>query len=403
MKILHIGNLGPTKFPTGGIIHVDESIKLETLEGHISEWVSIRPQREIYAIKSKNHLRLNLQPDYPLTIFPDYYAGLYVADNNRALSFVQNKLESFEPDVVVYEGPWMWTLVQKLKPRLKFKFREIYSCHNIESTLLSRIYLEDKQSDFSVAIASRFLTKLEMEMSQCCDAVVTLTKDDSMAIGKFAPKKIIQASNGANANPPSNFSKLMSRLRRDLNSCRFIFISSNWAPHVDGLHNLIRVLEVSNALHDVELTVVGSIHESFQNYHRNRIYKIGSKISIRFTGRVGSKKLSSLQHSSHGYFLPIQYGGGKGIKASEALLSGKTIVATTAAFRGFDLNTLPNNVFIEPDYEAFADKLLNLKANELVLNTVATVQSDYSWESVLKPWIEYLRNLQPNDTTSHME
>ena len=50
---------------------------------------------------------------------------------------------------------------------------------------------------------------------------------------------------------------------------------------------------------------------------------------------LADEDLAAVKTLAHAYLLPIQHGGGSNIKTAEALYSGKYVIGSEAAFRGF--------------------------------------------------------------------
>jgi Glycosyl transferases group 1 len=391
MRILHLSNLGPTRFSTGGILHVEQSVRIEVNSGHQAYWVSVRPQMEPFLKKSKYHLRLGDSPIFPKSIFPDHYLGLYLSNSERAVQFLAKQLSDLKPDIVVLEGPWLWPLLKRAKERIHFTFIEIYSCHNIESKILPRIHEGDET--FLVQIATHFLKQLEEEIVANVHAVVTLSNEDFEEISRFSPRQVIQASNGARVIPPALLDSIRYRKILSPREKNYVFISSNWEPHVIGLRKLVLALSETASSKPMKITVVGSIFESFSQYGVNRVHEIAKNIKIEFLGRIKQSKLSVLQARTDCFILPVEYGGGRGIKTSEALMTGKNIIGTSAAFRGFDTQKLPKHAVIEDNYHDFAKKMcgLNQFQNPILPDSNNSI---YSWDYALSPWNDFLERLQ---------
>ena len=57
---------------------------------------------------------------------------------------------------------------------------------------------------------------------------------------------------------------------------------------------------------------------------------------IQVLGVLDDADLSAVKSLAHAFLLPIGAGGGSNIKTAEALYSGKPVVCTTKALRGFE-------------------------------------------------------------------
>ena len=58
-----------------------------------------------------------------------------------------------------------------------------------------------------------------------------------------------------------------------------------------------------------------------------------SRLELLFV--LSDEDLAAVKTLAHAFLLPIQHGGGSNIKTAEALYSGKYVIGSEAAFRGF--------------------------------------------------------------------
>jgi glycosyltransferase involved in cell wall biosynthesis len=180
----------------------------------------------------------------------------------------------------------------------------------------------------------------------------------------------------------------------DPSLCYALAIGSGHPPNISGFLNLVaptlpllpprqRVVLVGGAakiiLRSLEAEGLGHMAE-------------GRLISL---GLVDDFCLDCLIANAHTLLLPIEYGSGSNVKTVEALLSGRPMVATSVAMRGFDeFRSLPT-VTVADDAAAFGEALLAALAAPF--RRPATDQPALStllWESTLIPVVELMQDIE---------
>jgi glycosyltransferase involved in cell wall biosynthesis len=83
-----------------------------------------------------------------------------------------------------------------------------------------------------------------------------------------------------------------------------------------------------------------------------------SRLQLLFA--LPDSDLSAVKSLAHGFVLPIPFGGGSNIKTAEALYSGKYVVGTPAAFRGYERYSDLPEVRVGPDPKCFHAAIRNV-------------------------------------------
>jgi hypothetical protein len=392
LTVVHLSHVGPLAIPNGGVMHIQESIKLELEQNFNVKWFSYRMDREEGYKKHADHLRLKTVWQYSPQMFGDSNLSFQVATSSKARNHLIENLNKLKDYVLVFEGPWMWPLFQTIQHQIRYQPKEIvYSCHNVECIVLPQIYQSRNLSPEKLQLASTLLRLMEREIISRADICIALTNSDALELKNLGAKRIILASNGA-IKPPEAI-KPAKRIKKRLsdNLPVVLFVSSNWDPHVHGLQQFIDAIASESAA--LNVVIVGSIKNSFEN----RLNKVGelkipsNESRIWFTGRVDNDRLAQIYGISDAIILTVEFGGGKGIKTSEALLTGKPVFATSASVRGFDRNMLENNVYIhESSYDLVKSILQNLSDAENIEVGTNDKYSQLTWKSALSPWTNHL-------------
>jgi hypothetical protein len=114
---------------------------------------------------------------------------------------------------------------------------------------------------------------------------------------------------------------------------------------------------------------------------------------LALIGQVTDYALSCLIANAAGLLLPITFGGGSNLKTAEALVSGKRIVASPMAFRGFeDFASMPGLLFADNEAD-FGDAIrltFDLSSDEGTI-TRPGVES-LLWDECLRPLVGVVRS-----------
>jgi hypothetical protein len=104
-------------------------------------------------------------------------------------------------------------------------------------------------------------------------------------------------------------------------------------------------------------------------------------------GEVGPFTLDCLIENAACLLLPITYGGGSNLKTAEALLSGKPVIATSAAFRGFRQFADVPGVAIADDKTRFTAAMARALAGEAESVPLLPEMRSLLWTHTLAPLV----------------
>jgi hypothetical protein len=112
-------------------------------------------------------------------------------------------------------------------------------------------------------------------------------------------------------------------------------------------------------------------------------------------GVVTDECIQGLLHTAHVVVLPITHGGGTNLKTAEALWSGKHVIATPTAMRGFEKFAHAKGVRVEEKAEGFRRAVRSAMAEEPLRLTQADLEPRklLLWENQLQPLLNLIRSI----------
>jgi glycosyltransferase involved in cell wall biosynthesis len=278
------------------------------------------------------------------------------------------------PDAVIFDHPWLWEEAKRLKERYP-DIKIIHSSHNLEWTLKRDLLngLDSNQIDTVVD----FLEDVESEIANLCDLIICVKEDEANWFRQQGADNVIVANNGTNTVPRSPKSEKPYAL----------VVGSGHPPNVEG--SLEYLFNAVNWLpNGTDLMFVGSMCGALSgNLGKERNNKRNT--SIMFLGIRSDDDLIKLIESASVILLPIPYGGGSNLKTAEALSSGRPIVSTTKAFRGFEEFINSENVYVSDDLPSFREMTMMYcisKQDSIMRKGIENL----SWNKSLKPIRVYL-------------
>jgi hypothetical protein len=84
------------------------------------------------------------------------------------------------------------------------------------------------------------------------------------------------------------------------------------------------------------IALCGSIAMAISQHPEYKRLARSNNERVHFFPNLNDLELAAIKQMAHGALLPVSSGGGSNIKTAEALVNGGWIVATDAAFRGYE-------------------------------------------------------------------
>ena len=223
-------------------------------------------------------------------------------------------------DIVVLERSLYGTLINRIKKQ-KLLCKIWIFVHNIEKQ-----YFEKKIRRYKIVYYLPYLKIVESEKEtfKYADYIITLTERDSRLIDKIYSKKTDLILPMAFYDCFDN--KKVMKDPHNQGTKELLFIGTLFDPNYDGIKWFVDNVMIE--LMDYQLIIVGKNFE----IKRNEL----ERINVHVIGTVDS--LEKYYYSYNIIIMPIFYGDGMKVKMAEAMMYGKTILASNEVLEGYEVN-----------------------------------------------------------------
>jgi len=346
--------------------------------------------------------------DPRLARFIDLQSGQLIANDDGATwrAFART-LDRLAPDVIALEQPWLYPAARRwidariasgaAAPRL------VYSSQNVEGKLKRDERPEgarDALQDDAVARVER----LEREVVCHADLVVACTDEELAELRAMddAPQSRawIVAHNAIapfEADP-----QRVADVRRRLGLDRYaLFVGSAHPPNADGFW---RMLAPSLAFlrPDERIVVVGGVVNYLRQHRVYRAWPAIDEPRLVTPGELDRDDLVALLGGAHVVLLPITNGGGSNLKTAEAIYSGRPVLATPHALRGYgDASRWPT-ISVAADADAYRRALRALLDRPVPPPPAdhARCRAEVTWARALAPLARAIAQLVPTTASA---
>lgn len=267
----------------------------------------------------------------------DLLSGMYGSREDHIFEHFLKVVRAKSPVALVLEQPFMWPLVERLRrdPAIR-KIPLIYSSQNWEGPLKRTLLRkENVESAVAVKIAAE-IEEIERSAVRASQLIFAVSDHDAEIYRKIDPGKLVLVVNNGVARPRAAISMSQSLPVHFRDSRYLFFVGSAYPPNIDGICDLLLDGGLFFLPPRIALAICGGVaHRVFQDARYQRF--LGSNTRrVFFYPTVSDGDLEILKSHAHAVLLPINFGGGSNLKTAEALASGKWVVATSTAMRGFE-------------------------------------------------------------------
>jgi glycosyltransferase involved in cell wall biosynthesis len=319
-------------------------------------------------------------------ILEDVVLGQACYDDPEIKKHIVGLLQKHKPDYINFEQPYLYIGVQKILEEMKNPPKIIFSSQNVEYKMKQVIY-GNHPHEISEKLAREnveLIKATETALSQRADIVVAVSESDAAEHRAMGAPEVLVIPNGINPEKttPAHISKWQELFKKQGISKPILFTGSahppNWTGFLDMMGTRLGFLPIHS-----KLMIVGDIGNALEYVVGRDDPVYGSTFWLRSINckRLSDEDLSALIQLCDTIILPITEGGGSNLKTAEAILSGKKIIATQHAMRGYDdFLSLPN-LFVEKTPEGFKNRLtktLELEVPVLTPDQKETVKK-VSW------------------------
>lgn len=324
----------------------------------------------------------------------DVSAGAAIWEDTSVRSKVRQAIESFQPDTIQIEQMFPFFGLGPLLDSMSWQGIVIYSSHNIEYELKETILSGTSCNTEDVRMMLDRVHKMEDQLTSRADIIISCTTKDQACYKKVnSAARFILAPNGIEPQIPNEDAS--DELRQEYAGRGIddvvLYVGSGHPPNLVGFEQMVgfgAAFIPSNA----RIVVVGGVSDMIwaKLLDQPNYIRIGFEKRVELLGRVTDRKLGALLSLAKVIMLPITEGSGSNLKTAEAILAGKSIVATRHSFRSYERFEKLSGIYFANNQKQFRKKLIeSLEAPYLKRSSDETALStEVSWSHALKSMTE---------------
>lgn len=291
-------------------------------------------------------------------------------------------VRTFKPNAIQFEEPFLWPVIRRLRADgLLRDVPIIHSSHNFETTAWRDLQIAGAKVS---AATLREIAEVEQDIALHCESIVTVSEHDALEFRALGAANVNVALNGTSFVPTSSKVSLIDAFLAQAPYA--LFVSSRHPPNAHGLVEL--AASSSNCLlKSGEVLIAGTVGTSVRNARR---FKHAQKIlsRSRYLGWIADDLRDGLYERSRVVLLPKTLGGGSNLKTAEALASGRPIVATSLAMRGFEsFSGLPGITIADEANGFWSAVNCHLETPWQPPLRDATTMATLTWNECLRPMV----------------
>ena len=264
----------------------------------------------------------------------DFLMASYSVNDDHAFKKVTAAIDR-DVDVIVIEQPWFYSLAKRLQSESALCSQSVlvFSSQNIEAPMKRKI-LETSIDRTVLDVAIEDISALERKAATSADLTIAVTAEDAKILRTYGAENVLLSPNGI--MPWTVNSERVEYWRSVLPTVPWpIFIASAHPPNYQGFLEML-----GNSLACIppgsRLVVAGGVGTHLLDALSKSQWGVLNISRLQVLGVLDEVDLCAVKSLAHVFVLPIAAGGGSNIKTAEALYSGKSVVCTSTALRGFD-------------------------------------------------------------------
>lgn len=371
-KILILGTYPIANPQHGGQKRLDAIVKEYDEAGFTVRYSAIY-HKPFYADSGKYDISLPAKYQSIINSEPftgDIICGKAIYEDESVKTKIKNLILEFKPDIIQIEQAFPYIGLRPLLNEIDFKALLIFSSHNIEYAMKEEMLISLGYDDSFIDDKVALIKENEIKLATVADLTVAVSEADVKELKKFGARKIILARNGIyKSNPSPESVEYWKDTFQKLSVKKIVlFVGSAHPPNWIGFNDMVG-LGLGFIPLDTRIVFAGSISEYAQSELKKLKYNIGATTFLKrayFAGRLSEDRLVGLISMADVVLLPITEGGGSNLKTAEAVASGKKIVATNYAFRGFDSQAGLPNIYLADKPEQFRASIVEALGKEVI-------------------------------------
>jgi glycosyltransferase involved in cell wall biosynthesis len=339
--------------------------------------------------------------DPRLARFVDLQSGELVAHDDGAIwRAFSRTLDRLAPDAIALEQPWLYPAARRwidaraasgaTLPRL------IYSSQNIEGTL-KRDEHPGNARDTLQAEAVACVEQLEREVVRHADLVIACTEEELAALRAMddasTSREWVVAHNAIapfEADP-----RRIADVRHRLGLGGYaLFVGSAHPPNADGFWHMLAP-SLAFLRPDERVVVAGGVVGYLRQHRVYRNWPAINEPRLVTPGEIERDDLVALLGGANVILLPITTGGGSNLKTAEAIYSGKPVLATPHALRGYGKSEQWPTITVAATPDAFRRSLRELLDRDAPAEPANydAIRGQVTWHRSLAPLAKAVRLL----------
>lgn len=267
------------------------------------------------------------------TLMEDWAIGRLFRTEERFFGQLSGLIDGV-PDVIHCEQPWLFGFALKYAQAnsRKKKIKIIYGSANVECDLKFSIVKNWMGKDIA-ELYKPLIFECEKEAILASDMVACVSEHDAAWTSRFNPAGCFIAANGV-VDRRAAIEDVRSANQLTGGRKFALFCASAHPPNMVGFFDIFKN-GAGCFPPNSRLVTAGSVgHAVLNSPQFSQCAGLGPVFLD--AGRVSESLLTGLIKTAHVVILPITQGGGTNLKAAEAIWSGKHVVATSKAMRGFE-------------------------------------------------------------------
>lgn len=253
---------------------------------------------------------------------------------SRKLAKTNDVLSHIEwADVVILDSCYLWPAVSTFLTENIAK-PIVLITHNYESDLKTEI-AELVQWPSSKKIRYlNFIKEIERDALENADLVIATSPDDYTKMKPLSSGVTELILTGAHERSHSDRSR--EQVLQFVECEGYVlFVSSAHPPNIQGFRTLLGS-DLSFLPPSTKIVIAGNVAGNLLPSRRSPRENLLDLSKVSLLSTVSDDVLNSLYDHASAIVLPVLSGGGMSIKALEALMSGRPVIATSFALRGID-------------------------------------------------------------------
>ena len=328
----------------------------------------------------------------PIPFVTDYMSGIHAAKDEPTYQRILAAAPA-QIDLLFLEQPWMLPVAQRLR-RDRGAGLLVYDSQNDERALKAPILRR-----FHPSVADPLLDAVgSLERAACreADLVFAVNASDQAALSRHGGVPVQLAPNGA--EPWEASAADLEKWRRQAEASVFaLYVASAHPPNYLGFFDVLTD-HFGFLAPDQAIMVAGGASAEIDRLLKRRLYEGLSRSRLRLVGVLHPADLAAIKQLAQAFVLPILDGSGSNLKTAEALFSGKWVVGTPTAFRGFErFVSMPHVMIAEPG-RGFCAAVREAMSTPPPMLTAQDRQHllELTWQETLAPMTAAIRSALAN-------